>query len=255
MPLQIVAVPCLTDNYAWLVHDAATDTTVAIDAPEAAPILHELYARGWKLSHILITHHHPDHIQGVPMLEAATGARLFGSAADAHRLPHLTEELEPGDVLPIGMQEVEVIGAAGHTSGHLAYYFAHARVLFSGDSLMAWGCGRLFEGTPAQMFDTLTRLAALPPDTRVCSGHEYTLANGRFALSLEPGKPELVARMKGAQALRMETRPTLPVPLSLERATNPFLRADDPALAAAIGMAGAPALEVFTELRARKDRF
>ncbi|MDP2062612.1 MAG: hydroxyacylglutathione hydrolase [Phaeovulum sp.] len=255
MPLELVAIPCLADNYAWLVHDAATDTTVVVDAPEAAPILHELYARGWKLSHILLTHHHSDHIQGAPMLEAATGARMIGADADAYRLPPLTEAVAPGDVIPIGMQAVEVIGVPGHTLGHLAFHFAGAGLAFTGDSLMGWGCGRLFEGTPAQMLGSLHLLAALPADTRICPGHEYTLSNGRFALSLEPGKPELVARMKAAQTLRMESRPTLPVPLALERATNPFLRAADPALAAAIGMAGADELAVFTELRARKDRF
>lgn len=255
MPLELVTIPCLSDNYAWLVHDAATDTTVVIDAPEAAPILHELYARGWKLSHILLTHHHPDHIQGAPMLEAATGARMIGAAADAHRLPPLTEAVEPGDILPVGMQAVEVIGVPGHTSGHLAYHFAAARLAFTGDSLMGWGCGRIFEGTPAQMFASLERLAELPDATRICSGHEYTLNNGRFALSLEPTHPALLARMAEAQTARDAGRPTLPVTLALERMTNPYLRAADPALAAAVGMPGASPLAVFTELRARKDRF
>lgn len=255
MPLELVTIPCLADNYAWLVHDAATDTTVVIDAPEAAPILHELYSRGWKLSHILLTHHHPDHIQGAPMLEAATGARMIGAAADAYRLPPLTEEVDPGDVIPIGMQAVEVIGVPGHTSAHLAYHFAKAGFAFTGDCLMGWGCGRIFEGTPAQMFASLERLAQLPDQTLICSGHEYTLNNGRFALSLEPEHPALLARMAETQAARAAGRPTVPVPLALERATNPFLRAADPALAAAVGMRGASALAVFTELRARKDRF
>ncbi|MBK5945561.1 hydroxyacylglutathione hydrolase [Rhodobacter veldkampii DSM 11550] len=255
MPLELIPIPCRTDNYAWLIHDPATDTTTVVDAPEAAPILRELYARGWKLTHILITHHHPDHTDGAPMLEAATGARLIGAAADTHRLPHLTEEVTPGEVIPVGMQAVAVIDAPGHTLGHVAYHFAEAKLAFTGDSLMAWGCGRLFEGTPAQMWGTLTRLAALPPDTLICSGHEYTQANGRFALSLEPANPALIARMAAVAAARAEGRPTLPVPLSLELATNPFLRASDPALRAAIGMTEASDLEVFTALRALKDRF
>jgi hydroxyacylglutathione hydrolase len=255
MPLELVCVPCLSDNYAWLVHDAATDTTVVIDAPEAAPILMELYARGWKLSHLLLTHHHHDHTQGAPMLEAATGARIIGAAADAHRLPPLTEAVEPGMLLPIGMQAVEVIGVPGHTLGHVAYHFAAAGLVFTGDSLMGWGCGRLFEGTPAQMLASLDRLAVLPGSTQVCSGHEYTLSNGRFALSLEPENPALLARMAAAEAARAEARPTVPVPLALELETNPFLRADNPDLRAALNMTGADRLAVFTETRARKDRF
>lgn len=255
MPLELVTIPCRTDNYAWLIHDAATDTTAVVDAPDAGPILRELYDRGWKLSHVLITHHHPDHVDGVQMLEAATGARVIGAAADAHRLPALTEAVRPGEVIPIGMQAVTVIDAPGHTLGQIAWHFADAGLAFTGDSLMSWGCGRLFEGTPADMWDTLTRLAALPPATLICSGHEYSEANGRFALSLEPANPALLARMRAVRAARAEGRPTLPVRLSEELATNPFLRASDPALRAALGMQEASDLEVFTELRARKDRF
>lgn len=255
MPLELCVVPCLADNYAWLLHDPATDTTAVVDVPDALAVLRALDRQGWKLSHILLTHHHSDHIDGVQVLAAATGARVIGAAADAHRLPPLTEAVAPGDLLHIGMESVEVIDAPGHTLGHIAYHFPGARLLFSGDSLMSWGCGRLFEGTPAQMFGTLTRLAALPDDTRVCSGHEYTEANGRFALSLEPGNPALLARMEQVRALRARGEPTLPVTLALERATNPFLRAADPALRRALALEGASDLAVFTEARARKDRF
>lgn len=256
MPLELVILPCLADNYTYLLHEAATGTTSVIDVPEAAPVLAALDARGWKLNHILITHHHNDHIDGVEALAGATGARVIGAAADAHRLPPLTETVRPGQVLPIGVEQVEVLDAPGHTIGHIAYYFEAAGLLFSGDSLMSWGCGRLFEGAPAQMLATLGRFAALPGETLVCSGHEYTEANGRFALSLEPEHPALRARMAEVRAARAEGRPTVPASLALERATNPFLRSADPALRAALGLPPeASALATFTEARARKDRF
>ena len=254
-PVELLTVPCLADNYAYLIHDPATETVTLIDAPEAAPILAALYERGWKLSHILITHHHHDHIDGVAMLEAATGARVIGAQADAHRLPHMTETVVAGEALHVGMQEVIIYDVPGHTRGHIAYYFKAAGLLFSGDSLMSWGCGRLFEGTPAEMFGALAQFADLPEETLICSGHEYTETNGRFALSLEPDHPGLRARMARVQALRAQGLPTVPVTLAEERATNPYLRAADPDLARAIGKDGASPLEVFTELRARKDRF
>lgn len=255
MTLALTIVPCLTDNYAWLIHEEATDTTAVIDVPEVAPVLEALRERGWRLNHILITHHHDDHIAGVEALHEMTGARVIGAAQDARRLPPLTNPVAPGDRFPLGMQTVEVIDAPGHTLGHVAYHMAEAGLLFSGDSLMSWGCGRLFEGTPAQMFATLGRLAALPPGTRVCSGHEYTEANGRFALSLEPDNPALRERMDLVRALRAKGEPTLPPTLAQELATNPFLRADE-GLRVALGLPeGASALEIFTEARARKDRF
>ncbi|WP_415183398.1 hydroxyacylglutathione hydrolase [Phaeovulum sp.] len=255
MPLEIVTIPCLKDNYAYLVHDPATDTTTVVDAPEAGPILRTLYERGWKLSHVLITHHHADHIDGVPMLEAATGARVIGAEVDVGRLPALTESVRPGDVIPIGMQMVEVIDAPGHTLGHIAWYFSSAGLVFTGDSLMSWGCGRLFEGTAAQMWETLQQLSALPPETLICSGHEYTEANGRFALSLEPDNPALLARMAAVRDARAKGEPTVPVTLALELATNPFLRASDPVMKALLELQGAPDVEVFAALRNRKDRF
>lgn len=256
MALELVILPCLADNYAYLVRDPSTDTIFVVDVPEAAPVLNALGARGWKLSHILITHHHDDHIAGVEALAQATGAHVIGAEADAHRLPPLDMMVTPGQTLPIGMQKLSVIDAGGHTLGHIAYHFAEAGLLFSGDSLMSWGCGRLFEGTPAQMFDSLARLSALPDHTLVCSGHEYTEANGRFALSLEPGNPALLNRMDDVRAKRAEGQPTVPATLALEKATNPFLRSDDAALRSALGLpADASALATFTEARARKDRF
>lgn len=256
MAVELLIIPCLADNYAYVVHDAATNTTSIVDVPEAAPVLSALGERGWKLHNILITHHHNDHIDGVKALAAATGAKVIGARADAHRLPPLDQEVHGGETLLLGLEEVEVIDVPGHTVGHIAYYFPESGLLFSGDSLMSWGCGRLFEGSPAQMFDSLSRLAQLPGDTLICSGHEYTEANGRFALSLEPENPALLARMEEVRALRAQGRPTVPAPLSLEAATNPFLRGTDKALRAALGLPpAATPLDTFTEARARKDRF
>jgi hydroxyacylglutathione hydrolase len=255
MPLEIVTVPCLSDNYAYLAHDAATDTTAVIDVPEVLPILNALRDRRWRASHILITHHHSDHIAGVEALAAATGARVIGAAADAHRLPALDEALVAGDIVRIGMDEGHVIDVPGHTIGHIAFHFPASRAVFTADSLMACGCGRLFEGTPAQMWDSLSALAQLPPETLVCSGHEYTQSNIRFALSVDTGNPALQARAARVEVLRAAGLPTVPVPLSEELATNPFLRASDPAMKASLGMAAAPDAEVFARLRAMKDRF
>lgn len=255
MPLEIVTVPCLSDNYAYLAHDAATDTTAVIDVPEVLPILNALRDRRWRASHILITHHHSDHIAGVEALAAATGARVIGAAADAHRLPALDEALVAGDIVRIGMDEGHVIDVPGHTIGHIAFHFPASRAVFTADSLMACGCGRLFEGTPAQMWDSLSALAQLPPETLVCSGHEYTQSNIRFALSVDTGNPALQARAARVEVLRAAGLPTVPVPLSEELATNPFLRASDAAMKASLGMAAAPDAEVFARLRGMKDRF
>lgn len=255
MPLEIVTVPCLTDNYAYLAHDDATETTAVIDVPEVLPVLNALRGRGWRASHILITHHHNDHIAGVEALAAASGARIFGAAADRHRLPPLDEAFAEGDSLRIGMDEGHVIAVPGHTSGHIAFHFPASRVVFTADSLMSCGCGRLFEGTPAQMWNSLSKLAALPPETLICSGHEYTQSNIRFALAVDPQNAALRARADRVEALRAVSAPTVPVTLAEELATNPFLRADDAALRLAAGLPDAPAAEVFAALRAMKDRF
>jgi hydroxyacylglutathione hydrolase len=253
MPLTLATVPCLADNYAFLAHDAGTGATACIDVPDAAPILAELAARGWRLTDILITHHHDDHIRGVPALVAATGAKVTGHAADAHRLPPLDRAVIPGDTVSVGDVAGRVIAVPGHTTGHVAYLFPG--LAFTGDSLMAAGCGRLFEGTAAQMHAAFAAFDALPDDTLVCSGHEYTAANLRFALSLEPGNPALVSRAEATAAARAKGIPTVPSSLGLERATNPYLRVHTPELAAAIGLAGADPVAVFAAVRAAKDRF
>lgn len=255
MPLELVTIPCLADNYAFLAHDPATGATAVIDVPEAAPVLNALAARDWKASHILITHHHDDHVAGVKALAAATGARVIGAAADAHRLPRLDEALRPGDRIRLGVEEGEVIGVPGHTVGHVAYHFPGSALVFTGDSLMALGCGRVFEGTMDQMWATLSRLAALPGATLVCSGHEYTAGNARFALSVDPGNVALVARAEATGAARAAGLPTVPSRLSEELATNPFLRAGRPEMKRALGMEDAPDAEVFAALRRAKDRF
>jgi hydroxyacylglutathione hydrolase len=253
MALELVTVPCLTDNYAFLIHDAATGETALIDAPEAAPVQAALAARGWRLSDILITHHHDDHIQAVPALRA--GATVRGNAADAHRLPPLDRPFRTGETLTICRQPCAVIDVAGHCDGHVAFHFPDSHLVFTADSLMAFGCGRLFEGTPAQAYDSLLRLAALPGDPLVCSGHEYTLANARFAATLEQDNPDLTSRIAQVTAAREKGMPTVPSRLSEERATNPYLRAHLPALKAALGLPDASDLAVFTEIRARKNRF
>jgi len=255
MPHQIFAIPCLQDNYAWLVHDETCGTTACIDVPDAAPILAELHARGWNLDQIVITHHHDDHIQGVAELRARTRALVIGAAADAHRLPPLDLAVRPGQRIEIAGTEAEVIDVPGHTIGHLAYHLPGAAAVFTADSLMALGCGRLFEGTPGQMWQALSRLAALPPHTLVCSGHEYAQGNARFALTIEPGNAALQARAADIDAARAAGRPTVPVTLELELATNPFLRAGLSPLKVAIGKPDADDATSFATIRALKDRF
>ena len=255
MPLEIVTVACRTDNYAFVLHDAASGQTALVDAPDVPAITAVLDARGWRLNDILITHHHDDHITGVEELRAIYGARVIGAAADAHRLPTLDLSVADGDVLRVCDADMLVIDVSGHTLGHVAFYFAASAAAFTADSLMAMGCGRLFEGTPAQMWDSLLKLRALPDETLICSGHEYTANNARFAATLDPENPALRDRIAAISADRAAGQFTVPSLLGLEKRTNPFLRADDPALAAAIGMSDATALQVFTEIRRMKDKF
>jgi hydroxyacylglutathione hydrolase len=255
MPLELVTIPCLTDNYAYLLHDDASGHTTLIDAPEAAPILAALAARGWRLDQILLTHHHSDHIQAVPELVAATSATVLGAQADAHRLPPLTRAVKEGDSVAIGPEQAHVLDVSGHTVGHIAFHLPESALAFTADSLMAGGCGRLFEGSPALMWSSLQKLAALPGETLICSGHEYTTSNLRFAASIEPDNPALQARIAKVAKARAENRPTVPSRLSGELATNPFLRARLPHIKALIGMPDASDAEAFAEIRAQKDKF
>lgn len=255
MALELVTIPCLQDNYAYLLHDPATRQTAVVDVPEVAPVLKELLRREWLLTSIFITHHHDDHIQGVNELRTTTGARVWGADADRHRLPRLDWSLWEGDEVQVGRARGTVIDVPGHTRGHVAFHFPASGLAFTGDSLMSGGCGRLFEGTPAEMWSSLGKLAALPPETLICSGHEYTTSNLRFAATIEPDNPALAARIAAVAAARAAGRPTVPVPLAEELATNPMLRAALPAVKATIGLPDTSDAEAFAEIRARKDRF
>lgn len=255
MPLEIVTVAALSDNYDFLVHDPETGRTALVDAADPAPILAALADRDWTLDEIWLTHHHWDHIDGTLPLMEATGATVTGAQADQHRLPPLTRVIEPGQSFEFAGHTVEVLAADGHTVGHIAYHIPSAKALFSADSLMAIGCGRLFEGTPAQMWDTLTGFMELPDDTLVYSGHEYTAANAKFAQTIEPDNAALQTRISAIANARSNGEATVPSLMSLERATNPFLRAGQSALKQELGMKDATDLAVFTEIRSRKDSF
>lgn len=248
MPLELVTLRCLKDNYAYLL--VGPQGTALIDAPEAMPILTELEARGIGLDLILLTHHHADHTDAVPELVRQTGARVVGAAADARRLPPLDHAVHPGDQVDVLGEMAEVIDVSGHTVGHVAFHLPASAMAFTADSLMALGCGRLFEGDARMMWDSLCRLNALPGPTLICSGHDYCAANGAFALSVDPENEALQARLEAVQSAEA---PCAPATLALERETNPFLRPSQ--LARNLGMEGAPDAEVFARLRAMKDAF
>jgi hydroxyacylglutathione hydrolase len=246
---------CRTDNYAVLLHDEASGETALVDAPDGEAILGRLRRRGWQLGSILTTHHHGDHTAGNIALKAATGCTVIGPAAEAGRIPGLDRGVREGDAVLIGAARFEVIETPGHTVGHVAYWCAEEKLAFVGDTLFSLGCGRLFEGTAATMWESLARLARLPRETRVYCGHEYTEANGRFAITVEPDNRDLRARIDEVARLRRQGKPTLPTTIGQELATNPFLRADRPRLRAAIGMEHSSPEEAFAELRRRKDIF
>lgn len=255
MPFEILTIPCLSDNYAFLAHDAESGATLCVDVPEAAPVAEALARQGWTLSHVLLTHHHADHVQGLDELLRDHPATVIGASADAHRLPPLDIAVAEGDSIEVGGETGHVLDVSGHTVGHIAVHFPASSVAFTADSLMALGCGRVFEGTPAQMWESLSKLMQLPPETVICSGHEYTAKNAEFALTVDPDNSALISRSDEIAAARDQGRPTVPSTLATELATNPFLRADDPALRAHLNMTDASDAEVFAEIRARKDRF
>lgn len=255
MVLQILTVPCLADNYAYLAHDPATGATAAIDVPEAGPILQALDKQGWRLSLVLLTHHHADHVQGLNELLSHHSAQVIGAAADAHRLPPLDRAVSEGDHIEIGSEGGSVIDVSGHTVGHLAFHFPQSAAVFTADSLMAMGCGRVFEGTMAQMFESLNKISSLTPQTTIYSGHEYTETNVKFARTVDPDNAALISRSKEISVARAAGQPTVPTILADELATNPFLRAGDAGIQAHLGMTGSDPVDVFAEIRARKDRF
>jgi hydroxyacylglutathione hydrolase len=251
----IVSFRCRSDNVGVLVHDPASGATAAIDAPAAEPIVEALGERGWRLTDILVTHHHGDHVAGIADLVARFRARVVGPKSEADKIARLDEVVSPGDRVSVGGLTFNVLDLAGHTSGHVGYHLADAQTVFVGDTLFEYGCGRLFEGTPAEMWASLSRLKALPDDTSVFYGHDYGLSNGRFALSLDPGNAALAAAVAETEADYGAGRFRSRSFIGREKATNPFLRADDPTIAAAVGLAGAPPEDVLAEVRARKNRF
>jgi hydroxyacylglutathione hydrolase len=253
--LEIFQIPCLQDNYGFLVHDPDTGATATIDTPEVAPINQALAAKGWRLTHILNTHHHFDHAGGNEELKAQWGCQVVGAAIDAERIPGIDMALADGDTLTLGSKQARIIEVPGHTSGHIAYYFAADDVAFVGDTLFALGCGRLFEGTPEQMSESLAKIMALPDQTTVYCAHEYTEANAAFAVTMEPANPALQQRIKEIQALRAAGKPTVPTSIGLERATNPFVRSDSVELQAVLNLSGADEVTVFAETRRLKDHF
>jgi hydroxyacylglutathione hydrolase len=239
--IEIVRIPVLSDNYVWLAHEAASRETVVVDPAVAEPVMAAAAERGWRISQIWNTHWHPDHTGGNQAIKQATGCTVTGPAAEADRIPTLDRHVAEGERVTIGDIEAEVLDVPAHTAGHIAYHLPSERIAFVGDTLFAMGCGRLFEGSAAQMYDNLQRLAALPGETKVYCAHEYTLSNGRFALSIDPGNVALQKRVQEVEVARAAGEPTVPTTIALERSTNPFMRASG--------------VEDFARLRKGKDEF
>ena len=254
-PLQVHQFPCRTDNYGYLIHDAETNVTAAIDTPEVETIEKALKGKGWTLTHIFNTHHHGDHAGGNLELKENTGCEIVGPRADMDRIPGIDIAVGDGDTVMFGNYAAKVFDTPGHTKGHICFHFAGESIAFVGDTLFALGCGRLFEGTPTQMWTSLSKLLSLPDDTSIYCAHEYTQANARFALTVEPDNEALVSRSEEIDRLRAAGRPTVPSTIGLERATNPFLRPDSILLQRTIGLEGADIGEVFAKTRALKDAF
>jgi hydroxyacylglutathione hydrolase len=254
MALEIHQFLIGSDNFGVLLHDPATGKTASIDAGEEAPIMAALTEKGWRLTDILVTHHHGDHIAALSQLKARFDAHVVGALADQHRIAGIDLAVSEGDQFSFGSFQFDVIETPGHTVGHIAFYCAAEAVLFAGDTLFSMGCGRLFEGTPQQMWSSLSKLATLPDATKLYCGHEYTLPNAKFALRFDADNPALQTRATEVEALRARGAFTIPSTIGLEKATNPFLRAGDPALARAVGLVGHPAVDVFAALREAKNK-
>jgi hydroxyacylglutathione hydrolase len=255
MPAQTHLFPCLQDNFGALIHDPASGATAAIDAPEAAPVEAALAATGWRLTDILVTHHHGDHTAGIPELKKRHKCRVVAPRGEASRIADIDETVVEGDTVKVGGLQAKVIETPGHTAGHISYWFGAENLAFVGDTLFSIGCGRVIEGTPEMMWESLLKLRNLPGETRIYCGHEYTLANIKFAQTIEPNNAALLARAKEAADQIKAKQPTIPTTIAEEKAANPFLRADVQEVAVAVGMAGKPAAQVFAEIRARKNKF
>ena len=255
MVAQVHQFLCLSDNYGVLLHDPETRATATIDVPEAAPVLEALEEKGWDLTDILVTHHHADHTQGIPDVKRQfPNARIVGPAKEAAEIGKLDREVSEGDYVEVGSLKAKVLETPGHTSGHIVYWFEADDLLFAGDTLFALGCGRPFEEPPRVLYRSLMKLARLPGSVEVYCGHEYTQSNARFALAVDGDNDLLVERAAEIEALRAKGEFTLPTTIAVERATNPFLRADEAELKAALGMADADGEDVFAALRERKNR-
>lgn len=256
MTIEVAQFICLSDNFGLLVHDVQTGATASIDAPDGEAIAREAERRGWLLTHLLLTHHHADHVQGWEELKARfPEMKIIGAAKDAHRLPPLDISVADGDEVALGASRARVLETPGHTLGHIAWHFPKDETVFVGDTLFSLGCGRVFEGTMAMMQESLEKLADLPIETRVYCGHEYTQANGQFALTVDPENALLKDRVRGVAERRAAGKFTLPTTISLELATNPFLRTEEPDVARAMGMEDADSLAIFSEMRKRKNNF
>ena len=253
--LEIEQIPVLKDNFIYLAREPTSGAVAVVDPAVAAPVLERAHRLGWRITHILNTHHHADHVGGNLEIKAATGCLIVGPAHDPDRIPGMDIKLKDGDTFDLGEARAKVFFVPGHTRGHIAYWFKDSAALFCGDTLFSIGCGRLFEGTPQQMWTSLARLRALPAEARVYCAHEYTESNIRFAVSVDPANAALRKRESDVQALRAAGKYSVPSLMGEECAANPFLRADTPELAAAVGLAGADPVEVFAEIRRRKDVF
>ena len=255
MPAQTYLFPCLKDNFGVLIHDPESGATAAIDAPEAAPVEAALAKTGWRLTDILVTHHHGDHTAGIPELKRHHKCRVVAPRHEAQRIADVDEAVSENDVVRVGALEGRVIETPGHTAGHISYFFPKDKVAFVGDTLFSIGCGRVIEGNPAMMWQSLLKLRALPDDTRIYCGHEYTDANIRFAKTIEPNNKALATRAEEVKQQLAAGKPTIPTTIGAEKTENPFLRADLPEVAKSVGLAGSPAWKVFAEIRERKNKF
>jgi hydroxyacylglutathione hydrolase len=253
--LTITQIPVLTDNYIYLINDPVSGETAVIDPALAQPVLDVLEKKGWRLTYILNTHHHWDHVGGNLELKQKTGCKIIAAQADRDRIPGIDRGVGEDDVIALGQHQARVISTPGHTLGHIVYHFAEDGALFCGDTLFVMGCGRLFEGTPEQMWNSLQKLKALPPSTRIYCTHEYTQTNGRFALSVEPDNRQLQEKMIEVKQLRAENKSTVPSTIEQEIATNPFFRADSISIQKTLGLESQSPVRVFTELRKHKDSF